>query len=1332
MPNMGALRRRIIGNKKFRKWQEENNIYGDGINQARLGDRVVHSYDGWNRRGEGTILGFTQIQNSGDRKREAYAIVTFEDGSYALWSTRMLFLNGRTQGVEKRTDYNPPAQVADRPLLNPTRVQQFALTNKYIVERRRRLKADGGGWYAKILPYVGENRGTEIADTRRAYQMWNDMMSQINDYRQVLGLPVVDTREMKLVPPSVESKDGTGRTWVRMMNGERDGGPTQFPNPNQTQAPTPTTPTQNTPTPAPTPTPTASTPSYPQRGGLFTKENYDAFHEDIKNTLSENGIEGSVVNYGGSPQFAGEVPDSQVGTTTTVMLPSLDTIIVKSDKDGFTIIDSQTGEATRSTTTAANALAEISRLAKRYGSTEPTPAPNSPEERQVETNQFVLDFNDSTQNYTDGLSAQKDEDAIRVVDENYPNSARIDWSDRAQGYQTQVFIDGTGGESKYFADLEEAGNEVRDALLKARTNNSGGGNGGTPPTPPTPSAPSAPEALENPEEPLVAPGLENLPQNPRTLAQRFIDRALTRVRSVTEATGNGTVSGINYDNIDNVDENAVKNEDGKLLTAKDFIDKKWRPRKAAQIALAGRSRPSAEHISYLVKLTEDQTITPQERMNARKALKDEVEKVYGGGVKFGDYTLKVRQVSPHIQKYGADEDLGKISMSISLDLVDKNGYSTGSTVERALYFNQDGTLNGADNSHLKLYGNAKGSGFATAFNAHMENWYIANGGQVVNVHALSNGSSYMGGYIWALNGFNWAQEAEGVRMAKKAIASAINSNDEKAVADALKLQRKIFNLYNIDANSPDAWGDVTRATSRDNPVHPDFPTPKEIAFIGWELDKTNWWGQKFLKSTAGDWNGRKHLHPHSRVNMQDEAYEQVRIARGMAKRGENAVVPSTWVKKLFSSVDTYTSPDGAIITPYADELSNVFKGRNARSVSLLSPPAKQALGKYISTVLGNGSYLDSANTARARNANEANTQMLIDIMDALNKDKIAYQPNPTKLNSRGKELSQVPKSAFTDITGKNVPLVINGKDTGFTVTRLGYDAPNNENATDATVVGPLAGGSATWQVKDAQSGEVFYVKNVDDYGDASSEIAVNALGRALEIQGLPIIEGSATDPELVISSQAGAHISSSKLAKNTLTPVVTSSGDTLYPQTDTSYLVRAGESGLFTDADKAASVVSMNGLANMAILDLVSLNEDRNENNTLMARDFNNKNPDGSSTNNTSEGWIPIPIDHTETIISDPRREKPNSTEEYIVNSYGDSMSWMTGLYDKLGPVAFKMLMDKRANVALENLREQYGPYMDEKAYEKFSERLQELVSFSADDWTNVIAKRKIKMKRDK
>lgn len=1260
LPNMPPQRLVIIGGKEFRKWQAENNIYADGINQARLGDVVVHSSDDMNRKGEGMIVGFEVIRNSGDVPREAYAYVKHADGTYSLWAARELFLNGRTEGFEDRGDYVPPAEVAPRPNPDPTRGRIYELTNRYVVQKNR----NG----IQVVPYVSIRENSKIADTRRSYQAWLRKIEEINAYRTERGLPTISVDDIKIAAPGLRNKRGTGVTWARMMNGERDGQPTNIVNPNA----------------VPTPTP-ASAPEAPitNPGGMLGKITRDGLIslDSISVSARSDAVFFDDERYGNS---------AGIKWDETAQGYRVDA----ANRSGSGLLG--TYNSLEEAVAEAQNFLKNSRGDNNGGGNggTPTPTPNTPPSAPSnEATDFVDAFNNDGQNFDAELSAYEEDGVVRIVDnQNVQNLARIEWSPERQQYSVQTFIDNRQvGQTGYFDSIDEARVPVRTVLLGARNDELPS---------PTESTPE-PTPIEPPSE------LDGLPSPEGTLAQRFINKAKERLFAVNEQRGTGQVAGVTDNNFDGVD------PDGVPLSYKDLIAKGWRPKKAAQIEHAAKNRKSAQEIMRLLKLGSDQNLTREERIAAQQLAKEELGKVFGVGNQFGNNSLEVHAA-----------EVGPNSISVTLNVLNQSGGKVG-YVKRTLNFNPDGTLHDIYNAYLRM-DNSKSSGFAAAHNAYMENWYIANGAEYIKVQAHSTGGEYIGGYVWALNGYNWSTSDGGIGGVRRAVNKAKRSTDKNAVKDAEKLEKKVFKLYGVSN-----WNDLQDIVRSENGVlRVGYPTPLDVAYIGWTPSKMlsgkTWWGQKHLKSSDGGWYGTKNLQPEAEERIQAYGYQDFKIARGMVERGENAVTPSSWAKKLFESVDTYRSDEGKVLAPYADEYSEVFKGRGPKSVSLLSPPAKEALTKYIANVLSSGSHLDPANTARARSNNKATTQELIDIADALNKDRLAYQTSPTKLSTRGKDLAAVPTSVISDISGKNVPLIVNGKDTGFLVTKLQhYSLSSDLNSDEPTVGDPVSGASASWKVVDKATGETFFVKNVEDYKAMSSEVAMSALGRALEIQGIPVVESSAVDPEFVVASEAGTHGRLSQIDLGELDPVYFSgSGVTSQVVADSNYLVRAGESATFTnwdvaDENNAASVMSQIGIINLALLDIASGNEDRNGGNIMMSR---NPALEGESQDVPAESWNPIPIDHTESLVRYPSGLQ--SVEEYIQDDRGWSMKWATALYARVGPVTFKMMMDKRANIALENLRKQYGPYMDENSYEQFAARLQEVLDLSVADYSKLMKKR--------
>ena len=1530
MPNMGAMRRRIIGDKRFRKWQEDNNIYGDGVNQARLGDRVVHTYDGWNRRGEGTILGFTQIHNSGDRNREAYAIVTFEDGSYALWSTRMLFLNGRTEGVENRTDYTPPEQPGIRPFLDPERKQHYALTNKYKVERRKRPAAQGGGWYAKVLPYISKNSGTEIADTRRAYEMWNKKMDEINDYRRAHGLPVVSASEIKVVPPSANSKDGRGRTWLRMLNGERDGGPTQFPNPNQT------------PTPTPTPTPARQQAIPPST---------EQFAESIENAFLNAGITFS----GGISEF-----DADEKYIDMVDTRNRKEYRISVEPEGITISQVQNGENDRrvwSGTNPSNALAKLVDLFGGNnnggnGGTRPTPptpptpsapsapeAPSTPEEevqvfvpsesltqeirnsvnkltstqglstevdisyndseihisdRRVRGSKSVVSWNDQKQEFqvtTNGtessFSFASIEDAtnqamsdlylrrtplygiremstggtasrpypemprtktlnereinnfkndivnqLAQVNEVYPVNVTVDTSNPLLG--TRIIVDipdlgyqsvirqeptrngwsvsrrtktGSYGSSNYTRSsdvLNRVSNTAREAadahsldrvrpqrqeVLTAYSGltdfegsisslavdtagpdgtwkmgyvhqprgyrnkylvdvviNPNGENTATVSVV-TPDAtftkyemqPSselsdvlsevnskvAELAQANNEESLLTQIRKanerdreilqtqlalNLPANPVPIYRRFLNRTLGERSPVQQLEFSGLMEGVIDPRSDKVSDHQVLTPNGEPLTQQYLQDLGWEAEKAAQIAHAGVHRASIDRI---VELRQSGNVTESNRLLAE---------AMGKGVQFGP-NLKIGNVRVSGQLYN-----GTGTLNVSLGIIKADGSpSSFSDASRELHF-KDGKLVTVKNAYMVVNGRGS-SGFSSLFNQYTENWYIANGAEYVKVQA-AGGMSFTGAYVWAITGYNWNKPEDGFERLKAMHQNLEQGSDRyidgdlgriRAKEDMARAVQQAFDAYGLPAGD---WNGLNAAMSlSSSKLAADFPTPRELAMIGWHPDLRStgqsWFGKNYMINNS--WYGKKSLVPTATERIQNHTYDDMKKSVDeLAASGANSFDNTLELKSHFATPATYQGT-GSILAPYADELTQLTGYDGTRSISQLSPPAKAALGKYLSKVLSekDGSHLVNDGTPSGNAKDAAVTKGLVDMLDALQKDRLSFEPNRAELSQNGKKVQELSADAFDSSMAEGVAKPLTNPATGeampFTITKLASQSSSG-TGDGPRISGPYAGASDIWKIQHDVTGEVFFVKKNPSNVQVQGEVAGNALARSLGIVGLPVVD---TLPNAgnsyTITSELGTNLSIPAINLEELTSG--SNGDV---ELDTPHLVRMSESPMFNPVTNDISqIADVNNSLGMMVLDAVLQNEDRGGHNVMMVK--GNSVPGTSVTNGS---WIPVPFDHADSEAVRTAIEQTagnyQSPIDYLHSSLGESNHIAAQFFDSVGPVTFKMLVDKRIEEAEKALKAQYGSYMTQEVMDMLSDRLTEMKNYTTDDWTSI------------
>jgi hypothetical protein len=1279
LPNSPAERMRVIGDITFRQWQEENNIYADGVNQARLGDRVVHSYDGWNSRGEGTIVDWTTIQNSGDRSRESYAVVVFQDGSYALWSTRMLFLNGRREGLEGRSDYAPPTEVPTAPELDPNRVRQVALTNKYTVERRGR-----GGRKTKIIPYVSENQGTMVGETRRALDLWEERKARVDEYRRANGLPVEDIRPTELAPPTT----GLARiVWLRATGVDTTGMQVEQPTPRnlRRRAATPVTPQYNESRLSPQVYESIVERIGEGRGSL-TAGNTSLIAGEEGITIFDNIGDDRVgmIMPNGSVDWFSSTAEARHGRDVLDALRGADIIPAGSIAPPRPPTSGPTEEE-RAARRAAEA--EAARVAQ-----EERAAYRAEGQAWLDTNKQVVSDAIAASNLegfdpasvTTELGFGEPTIRMRYQPDGFQNRYSMSLVKKQDGSISATVIYDDPNDSESLVDSEDGGvhSTIEEAIaggleaLKKATEKSGELTGE-----------ELQQYLENEARRRA------LPTNERSVAERFIDRPIEEVTPTTGGTFDGLIKGVEAPEPDRNDPNAVKGQNGETPTQADFEALGWEPQKAAEIARAAASRPSMD---YIISRAQNMGTTPAERSETKKEIDAAFSVGMGEGTKIGSFTVGKVVASVSLDSSGS----GTIDTTTSI--LNSNGVRIAGA-NRTFYF-KDGKLTNVYNAYLVLPKGTRGSsGFSGLFNQNTENWYIANNGESITVSA-AGGGGFNGAYVWAITGFNWKQASVGVGHLSGMLRSGSLKENEKA--DLERIQQRAFDAFGVDNLQ-----DLRTAASSATEIPAGFPTPREFALIGWTpqtaIKGGKWFGLKFMSNNT--WGGKKNLKPTAVERVQNYTYADMTKSREAARRGENSFKTTTWLGSIFTNPDTYTD-SGAAIAPYADELSALVTGRGDRSVSLLSPPARVALANYVSSMLTNGDYLLEGNTAGIRNKNAANTKSLVDIMGALQTDRLGREPNKTALSTRGQDLKSVPASSFTDVTDPNTPRVL---DNGLVVTRL----PNEMDVPEGSS-GAVGGASPAWKVVDPKTGETFYVKDTTNVGSAQSEVAVNALARSMNLLGTPIVDVLEDNPQFMVTSELGTNMSLSQINPADLS-VDSPAGYT--PSLDTPYMVRAGESGLFGDAAKNANQMAMENLLGIALLDAIAQNEDRHAGNIMMVRSTR-----AEGATSPAESWIPVPFDHADSIAVDQANGNTSTGEllspaEFLRTSMGDSVEWAAALLEQMGPIAFKMMMDRKIQEAMQNLKANYNGYMPQAVFDSFMSRLEETSGYTSEEWVSIL-----------
>jgi hypothetical protein len=168
----------------------------------------------------------------------------------------------------------------------------------------------------------------------------------------------------------------------------------------------------------------------------------------------------------------------------------------------------------------------------------------------------------------------------------------------------------------------------------------------------------------------------------------------------------------------------------------------------------------------------------------------------------------------------------------------------------------------AEHEFLELSESQQGSGFARAFNAHLERWYKASGVDRIEIHAALD----VGGYAWARAGYDWSDPGKGMAMVQSRMALATRSFQ----ADLDKLMQLLGQGETTDPETGAPIEDAIAALQEqlaagqgllDRIRGGDVPTPFEVSVVGrragmgrddrWMgkdiLLGSNWYGVKWLR-----------------------------------------------------------------------------------------------------------------------------------------------------------------------------------------------------------------------------------------------------------------------------------------------------------------------------------------------------------------------------------------------------------------------------------------------------------------------------------------------------
>lgn len=1259
---------RVLGNKKFQKWREENYIYADGRNQARLGDRVVHFYEGFNEHGEGRIVGWETIQNAGDRMRKGYAYVQFDDGYWAIWATDMMFLNGRAPNSKANRAYDPPSgeTVAERPYLDPNRVQQVALTNRYIVEKRREGTV--------LQPYTSIDKRTWKAETRRAYDMLLRRKAAVDAYRESQGLPIQPEYRLR---PRGELKHFA--VWVRSILTRDDGGDNagglssirgQRSNVLRQRAQRIVDIANGTANPTPSAVPAApTTPRQPAASPspALTTQQLVQFANDVENVVPESMRNARL--YGAYDVYANEV---SIGN-------EMARFVIKQDTDGVFKTYWQNSMGVRSmVTTHPDKDSALDDLKVRFESMARNFASNNGlNPRYLDSRQLGL----VEQQLRDKLSRHG---AVVDIVPSY-NMNIIDVTIPDTQFRYRIAQDNLSGNWSSFilgangAPVGPVGQGDR-IMVGDVINNLDKVIGDTL------SAMSTGDVLS-----------DHSPDG--FLADRWLERQVTDVVPLSDVDFTGLAEGVRENDPNRVDPNPSKNSNGNPVTQGDFIQAGWTPRKSAEIAHAGNTRPSFEHILDLQK----QMMAARSNNDSTlyNSLQKELKEAFARGMGHGDTVsgIKVSVFEVEMSNYGD----GSFSVRVGLNLTDANGNRAydGHYPYRTFKF-QNGKIVDIENDYLRMKKGVTGAaGFSSAYNNHCENWYIANGAPQITVHAMG-GQNWTGSFVWALTGFNWQSASYAAKMMNR-VQKAVEATPQGSRA------RKDFDVW--IAKAANALGvapnidDVRVGLSNTRTLPRTFPTPKNLALVGWTprealkgSDKGSWAGKKGMLVT--DWYGTKNLVPDAPERREQIAYDDMKFFRKLYDSGKTDFKANPWLKKLFPADMREYTGDKEILAQFSDELSDLMTGRGkraadgtypgTRSVSMLSPAAKAALTKYLTESLLSGSYRSGGSTAAAKRKDEENAAAMADMLGALHRDTAARYPSRLTMSTRGQQLMEIDTTALDAIGETETPIIVNGADTGFVAKRLGST---------------FEGISQAWKVVDSSTGETFYIKNMDtiDQGGESgvnAEISSNVVARAMNLIGVGHVAKMKNNPNMMITSEVASTVAVPEL------PTSVAGGQT-------NRLIRLSDNGSLGDV---ASMDAENAIG-MGLLDIIIANDDRHDANIMMIR---GRSVDGSE--NGAGSWIPVPFDHgfANVLNEHARNYSGNSIEiDDLLGSdnYSTTHGWMVDYMEKLGPVAFKMIVDRRLDMMMDRLRDNYGGYLTQAEMDAVMSRAQSLRDMTPDMW---------------
>jgi hypothetical protein len=199
-----------------------------------------------------------------------------------------------------------------------------------------------------------------------------------------------------------------------------------------------------------------------------------------------------------------------------------------------------------------------------------------------------------------------------------------------------------------------------------------------------------------------------------------------------------------------------------------------------------------------------------------------------------------------------------------------NSYVTDAVIQlRGKIYAPDGTRAGrfvrrisreaAEHEELQIDSQYQAQGFASAFNAKLEQMYAEAGIPQVELHANLD----VGGFAWARRGFDWADKeaAQTLRARLQAVITSakIFYGKPELIQAATASSETFVQAAAQLAEDPAALAEAESIVARMGGTFgsADFPTPFEFSNIGYSRDVAFWPGKNILLGSG--WNGVKVL-----------------------------------------------------------------------------------------------------------------------------------------------------------------------------------------------------------------------------------------------------------------------------------------------------------------------------------------------------------------------------------------------------------------------------------------------------------------------------------------